>query len=140
MKVVAKAGHSSRLVSITLWGTGNPYREFLYVDDLAEACVFIMKNVNLTDINVLSPEPRALRSEPKNTHLNIGTDRDLRIKELAQLIKKIIGFKGELNWDSSKPDGTYRKLLDVSKINKMGWKEQVNLEEGIKMIYDKYSV
>ena len=131
--------YASRLVSITLWGSGNPYREFLYVDDLAEACVFIMKNVNLTDINALSPAPRALRPEPKNTHINIGTGKDLTINELAQLIKKIVGFKGEVNWDSSKPDGTPRKLLDVSKINRLGWKEKIGLDEGILKIYDAYS-
>jgi GDP-L-fucose synthase len=131
--------HASRLVSITLWGTGSPYREFLYVDDLAEACVFIMKNVNLTDINALRPAPRALRPEPKNTHINIGTGKDLTINELAQLIKKIVGFKGEVNWDSSKPDGTPRKLLDVSKIKRLGWKENIGLDEGILKIYDAYS-
>jgi GDP-L-fucose synthase len=131
--------HASRLVSITLWGSGNPYREFLYVDDLAEACVFIMKNVNLTDINALSPAPRALRPEPKNTHINIGTGKDLTIKDLAELIKGIVGFSGNLNWDSSKPDGTYRKLLDVSKINGLGWNEKIGLESGILKIYDAYS-
>lgn len=130
--------HTSHLVSITLWGTGNPFREFLYVDDLAEACVFIMKNVNLTDIKALSPTSCALRPEPKNTHLNIGTGKDLRIKELAQLIKKIIGFNGELYWDSSKPDGTYRKLLDVTKINRLGWNEKNGLELGIKLVYSRY--
>ena len=74
-----------------------------------------------------------------NTHINIGTGKDLTIKDLAIMIKSIVGFEGQLEWDSSKPDGTYRKLLDVSKINKLGWKEKLNLEEGIKMIYNKYS-
>jgi GDP-L-fucose synthase len=72
--------------------------------------------------------------------MNIGTGRDLTIKELAGLIKSIIGFKGELAWDNTKPDGTFRKLLDVSKINRLGWKEKISLEEGIKMIYNKYSL
>src|ERR1035437_1754688 len=142
--------HTTHPVSITLWGTGNPYREFLYVDDLAGACVYLMKEVDFKDLKALRPEPRALSPVPlefsdkpnadiKNTHINIGTGRDLTIKELAGLIKNIVGFKGEIQWDSSKPDGTYRKLLDVSKINKLGWKEKISLEEGIKMIYNKYS-
>jgi GDP-L-fucose synthase len=142
--------HTSHFVSITLWGTGSPYREFLYVDDLAEACVYLMNNVDYKDLKAHISEPRALspgqtaishksNSDIKNTHINIGTGTDLTIAELAELIKKIVDFKGHINWDSSKPDGTYRKLLDVSKINKLGWKEEVNLEDGIKMIYNKYS-
>lgn len=124
--------HSSQPVSITLWGTGSPYREFLYVDDLAEACVFLMLKVDFKDLTV--------KGKPVlNTHINIGTGKDLTIKDLAIMIKSIVGFDGQLEWDSSKPDGTYRKLLDVSKINKLGWKEKLNLEEGIKMIYNKYS-
>jgi GDP-L-fucose synthase len=142
--------HTADHVSITLWGTGNPYREFLYVDDLAGACVYLMKEVDFKDLKALRPEPRALSPVPlefsdkpnadiKNTHINIGTGRDLTIKELAGLIKNIVGFKGEIQWDSSKPDGTYRKLLDVSKINRLGWKEKISMEEGIRMIYNKYS-
>ena len=130
-------------VSITLWGTGNPYREFLYVDDLADACVFVMNNVNFIDVKAFSHQPSAISHQPiieiKNTHINIGTGHDLTIKELACMIKRIVGFKGQLNWDASKPDGTFRKLLDVSKINRLGWKEKIGLEEGIKMIYNKYS-
>jgi GDP-L-fucose synthase len=131
-------------VTITLWGTGNPYREFLYVDDLADACVFLMENVDFKDLTGYVHQPSALSPKPNpkiiNTHINIGTGRDLTIKDLAMLIKLIVGFEGQLSWDDSKPDGTYRKLLDVSKINKLGWKEKVSLEEGIRMIYDKYSV
>jgi GDP-L-fucose synthase len=123
-------------VSITLWGTGNPYREFLYVDDLADACIFVMNHVNFLDLNALSS---VLCADIKNTHINIGTGQDLTILELAQMIKSIVGFKGQLNWDNSKPDGTYRKLLDVSKINRLGWKEKIDLTEGIKMVYNKYS-
>jgi GDP-L-fucose synthase len=120
-------------VSITLWGTGNPYREFLYVDDLAEACVFVMNKVDYQDLRDSEV------NEIRNTHINIGTGKDLTIKELAGQIKNIVGFKGQLKWDSTKPDGTYRKLLDVSKINGAGWKEKVSLEDGIAMIYNKYS-
>lgn len=129
-------------VTITLWGTGTPYREFLYVDDMAEACIYVMNNVNFTDLKALSSEPSAFSPQPsaiKNTHINIGSGKDLTIKELANLIKDIVGFRGELNWDSTKPDGTARKLLDVTKVNNLGWKEKISLKEGIKMIYRKYS-
>lgn len=118
-------------VTITLWGTGSPYREFLYVDDLADACVFLMKNIDFKDLK--QEGPKVL-----NTHINIGTGIDLSIKDLAILVKRIVGFKGSLEWDSSKPDGTNRKLLDVSKINGLGWKEKIGLETGIKMVYDRY--
>ena len=127
--------HAVSPVSISLWGSGNPYREFLYVDDLAEACVFVMDNVDYSHLKSgILPS-----SSIRNTHINIGTGRDLTIRDLALLIKDIIGFNGKLNWDISKPDGTPRKLLDVSKINKLGWKEKIGLEEGIKMVYKNYS-
>lgn len=118
-------------VTINLWGTGSPYREFLYVDDLAAACVYVMQNVEFKDLVREG-------SQVINTHINIGTGKDLTIMELAQLISRITNFKGQLNWDTSKPDGTFRKLLDVSKINKLGWKERVSLEDGISMVYEKY--
>jgi GDP-L-fucose synthase len=135
---------------ISLWGTGSPYREFLYVDDLADACVFLMQKVDFKDLKAIHHEPNALRptsseishkptADLKNTHINIGTGKDLTIRELAELIKNTVGFKGQLNWDSSKPDGTYRKLLDVSKINSFGWKEKISLNDGIDLIYRKYS-
>ncbi len=133
--VANRIPHAASPVSISLWGSGNPYREFLYVDDLAEACVFVMTDVDFTDLKSIN----GVSSSIKNTHINIGTGKDLTIKDLALMIKVIVGFKGQLNWDSSKPDGTYRKLLDVSKINKLGWKEKVSLEKGIKEIYNKYS-
>jgi GDP-L-fucose synthase len=119
-------------VTITLWGTGSPYREFLYVDDLADACVYLMENVDFADLI-------SARGPVLNTHINIGTGKDLTIKDLAGLIKGVVGFMGELKWDDSKPDGTHRKLLDVSKINRLGWKDTVTLEEGVRMIYSKYS-
>lgn len=130
-------------VSINLWGTGSPYREFLYVDDLAYACVFLMQNVNYDDFKALSPAPDAPcpvpRADIKNTHINIGTGKDQTINDLALMIKSIVGFKGQLTWDNSKPDGTPRKLLDVSKINHLGWKEKIGLEDGIKLVYINYS-
>jgi len=118
-------------ITIKLWGTGKPFREFLYVDDLASACVFLMQNVDFKDLTT--------KGKPVlNTHINIGTGVDLTIKELAGMIKEIAGFKGQLAWDDSKPDGTYRKLLDVSKLNALGWKEKVELKEGIRMVYSNY--
>jgi GDP-L-fucose synthase len=85
--------------------------------------------------STLSPQPSA---QIKNTHINIGTGKDLTIKELANLIKEIVGFKGQISWDESKPDGTFRKLLDVTRINKLGWKERISLEAGIRMVYNGY--
>jgi GDP-L-fucose synthase len=118
-------------VSLTLWGTGNPYREFMHVDDLADACVFLMNNVDFTDLKGAS-------NEIKNTHVNIGTGEDLTIKELAYMIKEIIGFSGDIFWENSKPDGTFRKLLDVSKLQFFGWHEKTPLNEGIQELYNTY--
>jgi len=106
--------------NVTLWGTGSPKREFLHVDDLAEASVHLMETHNDSDI------------------VNIGTGEDVTIKALAETIKGIVGYEGEINWDATKPDGTPRKLLDVSKLNSLGFKHKVSLEEGIKMTYDWY--
>jgi GDP-L-fucose synthase len=105
---------------VEIWGSGNPKREFLHVDDMADACVFLMNNYN------------------KSETINVGTGEDISIKDLALLIKKITGFKGDLEWDSSMPDGTYRKLLDVSKIHNLQWKAKINLSDGIKLTYDWY--
>ncbi len=106
--------------SVTIWGSGNPMREFLHADDMADACVFLMQHYN---------EPGLV---------NIGTGVDITIKDLALLIKNIVGFNGELKFDTSKPDGTSRKLMDVSKLNNLGWKHKLNLEDGIKDVYHNY--
>ena len=106
---------------VVVWGTGTPLREFLHSDDLAEACIFLMQNYN--DFG----------------HVNVGIGEDISIKDLALLIKKIVGYEGNLVWDTSKPDGTPRKLMDVSKINDMGWYAKIGLEEGITKVYqDKF--
>lgn len=110
----------SKLPEIVLWGTGNPMREFLYVDDLASACVYLMNNYNDPEI------------------INIGTGQDITIKDLAELIKKEVGYTGNIVWDASKPDGTPRKLLDVSKLHSLGWKHNVELVDGVKMVYQWY--
>lgn len=102
---------------VEIWGTGNPRREFLHVDDLAEACVFLMKKYNEAEF------------------VNVGTGEDLTIRELAFLIKEITGYRGDLKFDTSKPDGTIRKLLDVSKIHALGWKHKTDLREGIEKTY-----
>lgn len=106
--------------SVSAWGTGSPKREFLYVDDLAEACVHLMLTYN------------------DKQFVNIGTGEDVTIKELTELVKDVVGFKGEVVWDSSKPDGTPRKLMDVSKIHQAGWQHSVSLEDGIKMTYETF--
>ena len=109
---------------VILWGTGKPLREFLYVDDLAEAILFMMENVEAKDLY-----------ENGLTHLNIGTGKDVTISELATIILKIVGFNGKIEYDKTKPDGTPRKLMDVSRINKLGWKYKTELEEGIEKTY-----
>lgn len=103
--------------TIKLWGTGNPFREFLHVDDLADASIFLMNNYNDSEI------------------VNVGSGKDLSIKDLALTMKKVIGFEGDIEFDSSKPDGTPKKLLDVSKINNLGWKYSIELEDGLKSTY-----
>jgi GDP-L-fucose synthase len=106
--------------SVTIWGTGKPRREFLHADDLADACVFLMRNYN---------EPGLV---------NIGTGEDLEIGELAQMICRIVGYEGDIIHDLSKPDGTPRKLMDVSKLHSFGWKHRISLEEGIRRVYGEY--
>ncbi|HEC45178.1 MAG TPA: GDP-L-fucose synthase [Bacteroides sp.] len=120
-------------VTITLWGTGNPLREFLYTDDLADACIFLMDNVDFKDL--YDPETK----EIKNTHINIGTGKDISIKDLAELISELIGYKGKINWNSSYPDGTFKKQMEVSKINGLGWQPKISLKEGIDKTYGIYT-
>jgi GDP-L-fucose synthase len=110
---------------VVIWGSGRPLREFLYVEDLADAILFLMENVNAEDLY-----------EKGITHLNVGTGKDLTINDLANLIAEIVGFKGKIVHDSSKPDGTPRKLLDVSRINSLGWKYKTELREGIDRTYN----
>ncbi len=118
--------------SVEIWGTGNPKREFLWSEDMADACVFIMENRDFKDTFSANQE------EIRNTHINIGTGKDVSIKELATKIKELIGFKGELVFNSEKPDGTMKKLTDVSKLNALGWKHSIELDEGLKTIYSWY--
>jgi len=125
-------------VNLLLWGSGTPRREFLYSDDMADACVFLMENIDFNEIAKSALSANFQQQVIINTHINIGTGTDLTIRELAEKIKKIIGFEGTITWDTSKPDGTKQKLLDVSKLKSLGWKEKINLEEGIKKVYLQY--
>ena len=104
--------------SVELWGTGSPLREFLYSDDMADACVFLLENYS------------------GERHVNIGTGKEVTIKQLAELVKKTVGFNGDIVWNSDMPDGTPRKLADVSKLHSLGWTHKVELEEGVKLAYD----
>lgn len=113
--------------TVLLWGTGTPKREFMFVDDLADAIRFSLENIDAKDLY-----------ENGITHLNVGTGEDLMISELATLIAQITGFKGKIEYDTSKPDGTPRKIMDVSRINNLGWKHKTSLEEGIKLTYEWY--
>lgn len=120
------------LKKVICWGSGSPRREFLFVDDLAEASVFILENVSITNENLYSD------SNNFNGILNVGLGTDIKIKELARLISSIVGYDGEVIWDSSQPDGTPRKLLDISKLNSLGWSAKTNLEEGLKLTFKSY--
>ncbi|WP_027327485.1 GDP-L-fucose synthase family protein [Helicobacter pametensis] len=116
---------------VEIWGSGKPRREFLHSSDMAKACIFVMRNIDFTDLT-------KNQKEIKNTHLNIGYGEDISIVDLASLIREIIGFEGEIVFDSSKPDGTMQKLLDSSKLNALGWKPKINLKDGITQVYQSY--
>lgn len=113
---------------VEIWGSGKPRREFLYSEDMADACVFLMENVDFKDLI-------GDKKEIRNTHINIGTGEDISIKELAELIQKIVGYEGKLVYNTDKPDGTMLKRTDPSKLNALGWKHKVRLEEGIQTVY-----
>ena len=119
-------------VTLTAWGTGRPRREFLHVDDLAEACTFVMNNVDFADV-------AKDKAEIRNTHLNVGTGSDLAIEELAKMIKELVGFGGQLAFDPTKPDGTMRKLLSVDKLNRLGWRHKIELADGLAATVKWYS-
>lgn len=106
--------------SVTVWGTGSPFREFMYTDDLADACIFLMNNYN------------------EKLFVNAGTGEEASIRQLSEMIKQVVGYKGEILFDTTKPDGTLRKLMDISKLNALGWKHKVSLDEGLKKAYHFY--
>lgn len=115
-------------------------REFLHSDDMADACVYIMENIDFDDLveNRKKELGEIAIKEKRNSHINIGTGRDLTIKALAEKVQQIVGFEGNLVWDSDKPDGTMRKLLNVDKLHSLGWKESILLDDGIAAIYQDY--
>ena len=116
--------HEAKLSSqseVQCWGSGDPMREFLHVNDLASACIFLMENYD------------------EEGWVNIGTGSDLRIKDLANMVADVVGYKGQIKWDTSKPDGTPRKLLNVGLINSLGWKASIDLRKGIESVYEKYA-
>ena len=146
---------------VTLWGTGSPLREFLWSEDMADASVHVLLNVSFSDIigvekyssvfygaktdgavdrNNSEVRVGAIPSlgEIRNCHINVGTGKELTIRELADLIVRVVGFDGEVVWDSSKPDGTPRKLIDVSKLHSLGWTHKVEIEEGVEKLYAWY--
>ena len=116
---------------VELWGTGKPLREFLWSEEMADASVYIMEHVDFEDV-------RQKEGEVRNTHINIGTGIELSIREVAELIRREIGFEGELRFNSSKPDGTLCKLTDVSKLHALGWRHTIEIEEGVKRLYEWY--
>ena len=120
------------LKKVNCWGTGTPRREFLFVDDLAEASIFVLENISVNNDSLYDDSGNFCGI------LNVGVGSDISIKELAKLTSSIIGFKGEIVWDSSKPDGTPRKLLDISKIKKLGWSAKTDLEKGIELTFKSY--
>ena len=116
---------------VTLWGTGRPLREFLWSEEMADACVYIMEHVDFDDL-------RDETNEVRNCHINIGTGKEIAIRELAQLVARTAGYRGTLAFDASKPDGTMRKLTDVSKLHALGWHHRVEIDEGVERMYRWY--
>lgn len=128
---VKKVGHD---LQVELWGSGKPMREFLWSDEMADATVFVMESVNFLDlISVIEGK------EIRNTHINVGTGVEMSIKDVANIIKRIVDFSGKLWFNTEKPDGTMRKLSDVSKLNSLGWKHKVEVEEGLNRMYSWYN-
>ena len=124
MPALIRKFHAAKLEdapAVEVWGTGSPLREFLHVDDLADACLFLMLHYD------------------EELFVNVGTGSDLSIRELAEMIQEVTGYKGELRWDTSKPDGTPRKLMDVSRLHAMGWKHRIDLRNGIEQVYREYA-
>ena len=118
--------------SVTLWGTGTPMREFLWSEEMADASVHVLLNVDFKDTYTEGSK------DIRNCHINVGTGKEISIREVAGMIMKVVQFKGDLLWDSSKPDGTMRKLTDVSKLHSLGWHHKVEIDEGVHRLYDWY--
>ena len=159
MKALAYYGIENN--KVTLWGTGSPLREFLWSEDMADASVHVLLNVDFSDVigiekyssvfygaktdgavdrNNSEGRGGAIPSlgEIRNCHINVGTGKELTIKALAQLVVETVGFEGEVVWDATKPDGTPRKLIDVSKLHSLGWTHKVEIEDGVKKLFEWY--
>ena len=130
IRVLAKYGITSE--AVTLWGTGTPVREFLWSEEMADASVFVLENIDFKD--TYTPDSKHIR----NCHINIGTGKEISIRDVAYLIVDTIVYAGELRFDASKPDGTMRKLTDVSKLHNLGWHHTIEIDEGVKRLYDWY--
>ena len=130
LEVLSRYGITSQ--AVTLWGTGTPLREFLWSEDMADASVHVLLNVDFKD--TYDPAER----EVHNCHINVGTGIELSIKQVAEEVKATVGFNGALRWDASKPDGTPRKLTDVSKLHRLGWHHRIDIDEGIRLLYQWY--
>ena len=138
---------------VEIWGSGKPMREFLWSEEMAEACVFVMENVDFIDLvkqSSISSDTKVVENcntveelkeekiEIRNTHINIGTGKEISIKNLAELVKEKIGFNGDLIFNSEKPDGTMRKLTNVTKLHNLGWQHKIEIDEGIEKMYEWY--
>jgi len=133
LEILSKYGittNNKQQTKVTLWGTGQVYREFLHVNDMADACVHIMQTVS----------SKQLYTEMHQTHINIGTGIDITIRELAETVKQVVGFEGQLNWDTTKPDGTFKKQLDIRLLGIMNWDANIPLFEGIGQVYNNYTL
>ncbi len=130
LNVLAKYGITPS--EVKLWGTGTPLREFLWSEEMADASVYVLLNIDFKD--TYNSEDREIR----NCHINVGTGKEISIRNVAELIVRTVGFKGILSWDATKPDGTIRKLTDVSKLNKLGWHHKIEIDEGVQKLYDWY--
>jgi len=130
----------SQNVSVEIWGTGSPMREFLWSEEMADACIFLMENIDFKDVNPRnqSKSVQSASHEVRNTHINIGTGKEISIRDLAFLIREKIDFKGELEFNTSKPDGTMRKLTNPDKLHALGWHHKIEIEDGISRLYQWY--
>ena len=138
--ILAKYGiHSTHLL---LWGSGKPIREFLWSEDMADASVYVMEHIDFADTYPGEPvapgTTEAARREIRNCHINIGSGKEITIAELANLVKSTIDYRGEIRWDASKPDGTMRKLTDVSRLHSLGWHHTMEIEDGVRTLYNWY--
>ena len=124
--------------AVTLWGTGRPMREFLWSEEMADASVHVLLNVDFKDTYDTSVKNADGITEIRNCHINVGTGKEISIREVAELIQKEIGFRGEIRWDASKPDGTLKKLTDVKKLHNLGWHHKIEIDEGVHRLYNWY--